>query len=251
MTEHLTLDTVVGRSSAGTAPDLICEGSLSRTLDAIDAAVFENRELSPSERERTAAWIAARQGLPGAKSGTFAGFDLELREGVLAFTGERFTHASARHILGEEACRVLRSLNSSDASVQAALERADAGLTSAVAHAEHDTRHGNNPGAYCCGKCSVGMWRNLASGGLDRQEERLSRGVGQFLRSNRSGGGRWRAFPFWYTVLALTEAGVAEARNELDYAAPLLERAARRRPSPTAVHGARRHEIACRALDSL
>ena len=250
MTEHATLDTVVVTHPVSTTHDLICEGSLSRTLDAIDSVAFENRALSLSERKRAAAWIAAPQGLPGAKSGTFAGFASELREGVVAFTGERFTHASARHILGEEACRALRSLNSRDEKVQAALERADSGLTSAVAHAEHDPRYGNNPGAYCCGKCSVGMWRNLASGGLDRQEERLRRGIGQFLRSSRTGDGRWRVFPFWYTVLALTETAVPEARDELEYAAPVLERTARR-SAPAAAHGARRHELACRALDSL
>jgi hypothetical protein len=226
---------------------VICEHSLSRTLDAVDACAFEHQPLSPSERIRVARWIAARQGLPGAKSDSFAGFPGELREGVVSFTGERFTHASARHILGEEACRVLRWLDVDDSSARAALERADAGLANAVALAEHDPRYGNNPGAYCCGKCTVGMWRNVASGGLDRQEERLRRGVGDFLRSNRAGQGRWRMFPFWYTVLALAEMDVPEAHDELQYAAPVLERAAQR--SATAgIHGARRHELARRAL---
>jgi len=229
---------------------VIREDSLSRTIDAVDEVAFDGRTLPAAERSRVARWIAARQGLPGAKSGSFAGFPAELREGVVAFTGERFTHASARHILGEEACRTLRSLDVRDPKVQAALERANAGLMSAVAHAEHDPRYGNNPGAYCCGKCSVGMWRNLISGGLDRRDERLRRGVGGFLRSCREGQGRWRVFPFWYTVLALTEMDVPEARSELEYASPVLERTAHR-AVPSSVHGRRRHELARRALSVL
>ena len=230
-------------------PDLIWDDSLSRTLEAVAEAAFENRTLSLAERERVARWIAARQGLPKAKSGSFAGFPSELREGVVVFTGERFTHASARHILGEEACRVLRWLDVREPEVQAALERADRGLIAAVALAEHDPRYGNNPGAYCCTKCTVGMWRNVISGGLDRHEERLRRGVGQFLRSSR-GERQWRTFPFWYTVLALTEMDVAEARDELEFVAPVLERTARR-AAPSDTYGKRRHELALRALSAL
>ena len=47
-----------------------------------------------------------------------------------------------------------------------------------------------NPGLFCCGKCSVGLWRNLLSGSLNRQEERLRRGAGH-LRSMRDGNGQW------------------------------------------------------------
>jgi hypothetical protein len=230
-------------------PSVIDRDSLSSTLDAVDELAFEGRSLPSAERKAVAQWIAARQGLPGAKSGTFAGFPVELREGFVVFTGERFTYASGRHVLGEEACRVLRSLDVRDPKVQAALERADAGLRRAIAPAERDPRY-RNPGAYCCRKCSVGMWRNLASGGLDRREERLRRGVGEFLRSHRAGQGRWRLFPFWYTVLALTEMDVPEAREELEYVAPALERMAQR-ATPSSIHENRRLELARRALSSV
>jgi hypothetical protein len=93
----------------------------------------------------------------------------------------------------------------------------------------------------------VGLWRNLLSGGLDRQEERLRRGVGEQLRAQRSGDGKWRVFPFWYTVLALSEMDLPEARHELEYAAPALEQAAERRPASSVV-GERRRALARRAL---
>jgi hypothetical protein len=229
--------------------NVICEDSLSRTIDAVDAFAFDNRTLPSAERTRVARWIADRQGLPGAYSGACAGFPAELREGLVVFTGERFTHASARHILGEESCRVLRVLDVPDPKVHAALERADAGLMYSIAGAEHDPRY-LNPGVYCCSKCSVSMWRNLASGGLDRHEERLRKGVGQFLRLHRAEQGKWRRFPFWYTVLALTEMDVPEARDELHYVAPVLERTAQR-AVPASTHGKRRHELARRALETL
>jgi hypothetical protein len=54
-------------------------------------------------------------------------------------------------------------------------------------------------------------------------------------------------FPFWYTVLALAEMSLPEAREELAYVAPVLERVAKRK-SPAAVMGRRRWELAQRAL---
>jgi hypothetical protein len=227
---------------------LIDRASLSQTVDAINAARFDGRPLATVERGQTARWIAGRQGLPGAYSGTFAGFPSERSAGIVLFTGERITSASARHILGEEASGALRQLQVRDVDVTRALERADDGLRRCLERAAGDPRNGN-PGLYCCGKCSVGLWRNLLAGGLDRREERLRRGASH-LRSMRDGEHQWRKFPFWYTVLALSEMDNAEARKELKYAAPALERAASR-PVPSAVYARRRHELAVRALDGL
>jgi hypothetical protein len=231
-----------------TEADVIHERSVSRTLDAVTEAELGGRTLPRAERVRVARWIAARQGLPGAYGHTFAGFPDEQRNGIVVFTGERMTAASARHILGEEASRALRSMDVRDASVQAALDRADAGMMECLHHFADDPRHAN-PGRYCCGKCSVALWRNLLSGGLDRQEERLRRGVGELLPAHRTGDGKWRVFPFWYTVLALSEMDFAEARKELAYVAPVLERTVQR-PLPSSVHGRRRHELARRVLAS-
>ena len=86
---------------------LVHADSLSRTVDAIHLAEFERRQIPAAQRRAAAHWIAARQGLPGAYGGTFAGFDMERKNGIALFTGERITSASARHILGEEACRGL------------------------------------------------------------------------------------------------------------------------------------------------
>jgi hypothetical protein len=224
---------------------VIDKTSLSETVDAIHAAQFEGRNIGPAERRHAALWIAARQGRPGAYGNTFAGFPAERTRGIVVFTGERMTHASARHILGEETSRALRELRVRDPKVTRALQAADEGLQRALARWAEDPRH-TNPGLFCCGKCTVALWRNLVAGGLDRQDERLRKGAAH-LRSMRKGGSEWRRFPFWYTVLALSEMENAEARAELKYAGPELERYAKR-PVPSAVYAKRRHELARRVL---
>ncbi len=227
---------------------LIHGQSVSETVDAVNAALFDEQRITVAERKLTARWLAARQGLPGAYGSTFAGFDSERKAGIVLFTGERIASASARHILGEEASRALRLLRVTDAAVKSALERANQGVHGFLARAGHDAKN-QKPGWYCCGKCTVGLWRNVLSGGLDRQEERLRSGLQQ-LRAKRDGAGEWRRFPFWYTVLALHEIDLPDAQQELAYATPLLERAAQRKPTAS-VFAQRRHRLAQRALARL
>jgi len=203
--------------------------------------------LSRADREEIAEWIAARHGKPGAYANTFAGFDVERRDGIRLFTGERVSSASARHLLGQESCRALLQLDARSASVRGALASASEGLMECIARAAVHPR-GGNPGLYCCGKCSVGLWRHLAVGGLDRQAERLNAGI-QSLRERRDEKSGWRAYPFWYTVLVLEEVRTRHAKAELRHAAKVLERAAAR--SASSVHGVRRRAIASRALDLL
>jgi hypothetical protein len=226
---------------------LINRASLSKTVDAVNAAQFDGLALGAADRRQTARWIAARQGLPGAYGGTFAGFPSERSKGIVLFTGEHSTSASARHILGEESSRVLRWLRVPDRSVARALDAADEGLMRCLARAAEDPRK-RNPGLYCCGKCSVGLWRNLLAGGLNRREERLRQGA-LHLRSVRDGNHGWRKFPFWYTVLALSEMESTEARAELKHAAPALERAANR--PARSVYARRRQKLATRTLNRL
>src|SRR5262245_1535087 len=121
--------------------------SLSQTVDAINEVHFDGRALAASERGNVARWIAARQGLPGAYGGTFAGFPAERSKGIVLFTGERIASASARHILGEEASRVLRLLRVRDRSVSRALDAADEGLMRCLARFAGDPQH-RNPGLY-------------------------------------------------------------------------------------------------------
>jgi hypothetical protein len=66
------------------------------------------------------------------------------------------------------------------------------------------------------------------------------------LKEYRDGKGRWRRFPFYYTLLALGGIDMPAATRELKYAAPAVERALKsssRHPDITA----RRH-LLCKAI---
>jgi len=202
---------------------LLNANSLVKTVDSVNAVHFYDLPVDRIERDQVAEWIASRQGLPGAYGGTFAATESDLAQGITTFTGDKLTHASARHILGEEACRALRLLQSDSEEAAGALERATSNLLARL-----DTG-ASSPGFWCCSRCSVGMWRNLVVGGLDRQEERLEDGLA-VLKEHEQEGGRWRRFPFYYTLSALIEMDLPAAIEALAFAAPACERALKRGP---------------------
>jgi len=202
---------------------LVNSRSLGATLDALNDAFFRGRRLAGAERMNAAKWIAARQGLPGSYSGMFAPTTRDFGHGVQFFTGDRLrSRGGTAHILGEEACRALILLDVPLAGVRDALARATDGIMKRVANV-NEPRYGT----YCCGKCSVAYWRHLAVGGLDEPERRLAAGM-KVLKSRRDGEGKWRIFPFYYTLLALSEIDLASATKEMQYAAPVCERLLKR-----------------------
>jgi hypothetical protein len=200
--------------------------SLAETLDALNDALFCQRRLTEPNRKELALWIALRRGKPGSYAGMFAPTDEDLRNGVRVYTGELVRSGAAiGHVLGEEACRALILLNVDEGKIKESLERASSGMLRRLRQTEDMSKvHG----MYCCGICSVAYWRNAMVGGLDRNEERLAAGM-VALRAHRTNDGHWRRFPFYYTLLALSEMNFRPALDEMRYAAPLLERYVKRR----------------------
>jgi hypothetical protein len=196
--------------------------SLATLVDNIEQRRFFGqsipaRELITAERE-----IASRQGLPGSYAGMFAPTPLDFERGMRVFTGEPVrSKAATAHILGQECCRLLIKLRAKDRLVSEALARAEAGMRERLR--THDRANAQRAGFYCCGICTASLWRHLAAGGLDSPAPRFRNGM-RVLASLRTAGGRWKRFPFFYTLLALTELGVPEARPELRWAAPAAER---------------------------
>jgi hypothetical protein len=71
----------------------------------------------------------------------------------------------------------------------------------------------------------------MAVGGLsDAVPDRWLRDGIRTLNSNRTGDGKWKRYPFYYTLLTLTEIDSASARKEMNYAAPTCEKILRRSP---------------------
>jgi len=211
--------------------------SLAETLDAANDVLFHRRRLAEPIREELARWIARTGGKPHSYAGMFAPTDTDLRTGIRVYTGEMIrSRAGISHVLGEEACRTLILLGVRDSVIAEALERAATGMLNLLRHNEDtDKVHG----MFCCGLCSVAYWRNIVVGGLDRNEERLSAGM-EALRAHRTDDGRWRRFPFYYTLLALSEITLESALDEMRYMAPLLERYVKRKSMGGRFHERRR-----------
>ena len=196
--------------------DYLNRYSLGSTLDSVSEALFFRRPIPKPQRMEVARWIAARQGLPGSYADMFAPTEKD-GFGIRLFTGEIIrTRARISHILGEESCRVLCLLGVKEKPVRDSLDRAVQGFNARITEVER--RSQCSSGTYCCGTCSAAYWRNLANGLFPRAGEQLRLGLKE-LKRLRSGNGRWRRFPFYYTCLVLTEIGPELARDEMLYAA--------------------------------
>lgn len=219
--------------------------SLFRTIDQINEAAFYNRLIAAADRESIATWIAGRQGQPGAYAAMFAPTPTEMKEGARLFTGEAIKpSASLRHVAGEEACRALILLKPRSAAARSSLERASNGMLSRLIDRDPGPK-----GMFCCGTCDPALWRHFAVGGLRGAEHWIESGL-KALKAHRNGTGRWRRFPFYYTLLALTELDLPEATREIEYVAPVCERLlGRTRPSSRILE--RRIELMKRALNRI
>lgn len=201
---------------------LVQNESLLDVLDAVNAAAFNGEKLTPAERLEAANFIAGWQGKPGSYWDMFGMPEKDHYHALHLFTGETLTSGAGKsHVVGQEACRALSWLDVDEPQVTSAHQRALAGFERA--HKEHLTR-GNPLGMYCCGTCSVAFWRNLSAGKSEKREEIIHAGLVQLSKHHKEDG-RYRRFPFFYTMLALLEMDTPEARAELLYLQPTCERA--------------------------
>lgn len=217
--------------------------SLAATLDAVNEAGFHGRRIPRCEREAVAGWLATRCGQDGSYEKMPAPTARDFASAPRLFTGEPLTGRGGLACkLGNEGCRALIRLEVKTAAVTEARRLAAERMTARL-----DPPASRRAGFYCCGSCTVALWRHLLAGGLDHQEERLANGM-KLLRKARLDNGGWRFFPSWYTVWTLLETEDAATRNELEYAAPRLERYLTRPPRMAEPYATRRAEIARRGL---
>jgi hypothetical protein len=226
--------------------------SLAATVDAVNDKMFFDRRLAAPERRRLAGWIASRCDQPRSYEQMPAPTEHDLANGVYLFTGEKTaTRVGTAHQLGQEACRTLILLDVKDAAVKRALANASASMAARLRYWRRRERGAGRrwSGEYCCGKCSISMWRRLAVGPMaDIDVERWLAAAVRSIKASRSPNGRWRRFPLWYTLLALSEMDTTAAVQEMRYVAPICQRLLRRGPRTGDRFDARRRAVAERVL---
>ena len=134
-------------------------------------------------------------------------------------------------------------------SVKKSVERAKVGFEERLDETLQYYNGRDALGFWCCGTCTTAYMRNLNAGNLKHFEERLSACLDD-LKSLRDGKGRWKRFPFYYTLLVLSEIDNKKAQDELTYAAGSIERIANRKHREDKY--SKRHKDVCtRALNHI
>ena len=220
--------------------------SLSREIDRANAALFAGRVIPAAESANLTAWLLEQQVRTGRNAGAFAPTVAELQFGIRLYTGEAVrTKLATWNVLTAEAARLLVLLSGgeggNDVEVRAAIERARSWLDVSC----FVTRD------CVIGECAHSLASHLRLMSACDEAALLVRRV-NILRQHRDGKGRWRRFPFYYTVMVLSETICEAARSELRYAVPACQRV-RTRHTDDETYGARRRALLERviALDDL
>lgn len=200
---------------------LLNKSSLTKTVDNVNEALFYGKKIFKSEAKDIIEWISSRLATEYSYNKSFGITSMDMKSKVYTFTGERLSsQASMRHIMAEETSRVLMQLSKITGKKIPALIESNKSLLSGIKRAETEGKH---IGTYCCGPCTVGLWRHMSVGGFGSYSKKLAKGV-EVLRSFRDGNGGWGRFPFYYTILALSEMKNPAAKKELSYAMPAIEK---------------------------
>ncbi len=211
--------------------------NLSAILDDVNEKLFYQQAISVSEKQAITAWLGDRQIHSGPMAGIFAPTDEDDQGDFKLFTGEKpQTRLLFRNTLTTETARLLALLGNGN---QVTLERANTWLLRQCFAKD-----------YCvvgeCAHSGIGWMRYLVVSGLPDAADRLEKHI-TILAQRRDGKGRWQGFPFYYTLLALSEISLPAAKIELHYALPACERAIRR-SSETDKYIQRRRAIVERIL---
>jgi len=170
--------------------------------------------------QRSIAWLLARHnGATAYRQGFFdLPEDAAHLAGNLLPTGETTTsETSLRHVYGELTLALLLRYGERAASqVQTALAAMRGLMMGRYAV----------KGFYCCGACTAAVWQVYAAmphPGLPRV---IAEGL-ETLKLKRDDDGSWMPFPFYFTLLTLSQLPYAPARREIRYALGRLQRTQR------------------------
>jgi hypothetical protein len=197
---------------------ILVSDSLQETLWRLEEVRQGFRKKSDMGVKEALEWVLSRQGLQGSYCDLFLPTNKDLAQGAQLPTGEIIrTNVATRHILGEEALRTIIVWNLKSSKP---VKRATEGL-------EQIIERGGKKGSYCCYNCTIAFLRTLAVARVGARDEILERGLSKIKRA-QSSDGRWHGFPFYYTLLFLSEIDSPYAKNELKHAKNAAERLLKR-----------------------
>jgi hypothetical protein len=214
--------------------------SLVKTVENINEKFLFGETITEEEGLEACRWIASRQGEKGHYRYMFAPTPSDFEHGMRLFTGERLVCASARHIIGQEAARAVWLLGKENPVVQEAYHRATGWM--------HEAVNFQQSGTYCCGRCTLAYWRHFWVGDFENKETYIMKGL-QVMKDYRISDGKWRSFPFFYSIYSLLDLDLEPAHVELKYAQPVMEKYLKNARS--GVYSQRRATIFQKALDKI
>jgi hypothetical protein len=193
--------------------NILVSDSLQETLWRLEEVHQGFRKKSDVHVEEALEWVLSRQGLKGSYCNLFLPTSQDLTQGAQLLTGEHIkTNAATRHILGEEALRTIIVWNLEPSKP---VKKATEGFSQII-------ERGGKSGSYCCYNCTIAFLRTLAVTKVDARDEILEKGLSK-IKKAQSSDGRWHGFPFYYTLLFLSELDSPHAKNELKHAKKTAE----------------------------
>ena len=193
--------------------------SLQETLWRLEEVRYGFRNKSSAKAKEALQWVLTRQGLPGSYLGMFMPTDRDLHRGLKLLTGERIRSSAAiRHILSEEALRTAIVWGLGEAS---AVGQALKGFDQIM------ERGARSSGRYCCYNCTIAFLRTLVVVKPKDWNQTLEKGLNRIRRA-RTDDGKWHGFPFYYTILTLSEMSTPLAEAELKHASVNAEKLLKR-----------------------
>ncbi len=199
---------------------MIHNPSLAKTIDTINEAFFHNQSTPRDLMQEIVEWLCQQQVKSGSNTGIFMPTETEIKEGITLFTGEKLkTKLASRNILTQEAARILILSKITSEEVQKSILLANNYLFQSCFSDFCDAGE--------CRHSTVGFIRYLATEEKENSKTHIKAFL-NWLTKHRGDNGKWKGFPFYYTLLTLSEISIPPAISEMQYAAPAYERCMKR-----------------------
>ena len=218
---------------------IIYPTSLSATLDATAESLFHQKSIPPNLQDEIATMMLHRQCQSGVNSGFFIPFAAESEAKVMLYTGEQLNTTLARtHILLIEAVRILKLLALESHALTQSIHLADQRMEKMC--------YSNFCAKGECKALTIAYLRYLLLDCTGNSTLKIKTHLTN-LTDQRDGKGKWGGFPFYYTILALSESDEPLVIQELQYALPTCQKQ-QAQNWPADPISIRRQEIIAKAL---